>query len=110
MADVMTITDVAARKLKELLAAEQKGPELGLRVGVQGGGCSGLQYFLELDGARPDDAVVEKDGVKLLVDPKSATYVRGSQVDFVESLHDSGFRLTNPNAKGTCGCGHSFQT
>lgn len=108
--EVMTITEAAAKKIKEFLAAENKGPEFGLRIGVQGGGCSGFQYFMELDTARPDDKIVERDGAKLFIDPKSTMHVRGSQIDFVNDLHGSGFKIGNPNVKGSCGCGHSFQT
>ena len=104
---MITMTDVAAEKAKGLLEAEGK-PEYGLRIKVVGGGCSGFQYKLALDAQKPGDQVSEKNGVKLLVDPKSFLYLNGAEIDFVDSLMGSGFSLKNPNAKGSCGCSQSF--
>lgn len=104
---MITMTDVAAEKVKGLLEAEGK-PEYGLRVKVVGGGCSGFQYQLAFDAQKPGDQVTEKGGVKLLVDPKSFLYLNGAEIDFVDGLMGSGFSLKNPNAKGSCGCGQSF--
>jgi iron-sulfur cluster assembly protein len=104
----ITVTDKAAEKLKELLAQEGKGPEFGLRLGVQGGGCSGMSYFMDFDTAQPNDRVFEHQGVKVVVDPKSILYLSGSVLDYAEGLMGSGFSIKNPNVKGSCGCGHSF--
>ena len=106
----LSITPVAAAKLKELIAKEGKDPATtGLRLGVQGGGCSGYSYFMDFDAARPDDTVVERDGVKLIVDPRSINLLRGAALDYQEGLMGAGFAVRNPQVKGTCGCGSSFQ-
>ena len=82
----------------------------GLRLRVVGGGCSGFSYELGWEDAEQEgDQVVEASGVKVYVDPMSAPYLSGAQIDFVDSLYGSGFSINNPNAKGSCGCGHSFQ-
>lgn len=107
---MINVTALAAEKINELLAEEQK-PGAGLRVFVQGGGCSGFQYglMIEEDGASPDaDQVIESNGVMLYVDPISARYLKGAEVDFVDSMAGGGFTIRNPNAKTTCGCGSSF--
>lgn len=107
---MITVTPVAAEKINELLAEEQKAGA-GLRVFVQGGGCSGFQYglMIEEDGASPDsDKVIESNGVTLFVDPISVRYLKGAEVDFVDNLAGGGFTIRNPNAKTTCGCGSSF--
>ncbi|MCG3121560.1 MAG: Iron-sulfur cluster insertion protein ErpA [bacterium] len=106
---MVTITPKAAAEIQKIIAQENSG-ELALRVGVQGGGCSGLSYFLSLDkDARPDDKVFESSGVKVYLDSKSALYLEGTEVDFTDGLQGSGFTFKNPNAQRTCGCGHSFQ-
>lgn len=106
---MLTITSLAATKVQEFL--DQNGrPEAGLRVRVVGGGCSGFQYQLALDDAASDgDQVVEQNGIKLFVDPRSALYLDGTEIDFVDDLMGSGFKFNNPNATGSCGCGESFQ-
>jgi iron-sulfur cluster assembly protein len=105
------ISPRAAAKLKELLAAEKKDPATtGLRLGVQGGGCSGLTYLMEFDARRETDRVFSHDGVSVFVDPKSILYMSGSILDYNEGLMGSGFSIKNPNVKGSCGCGHSFTT
>lgn len=104
------VTETAASKISELLAEEQKDGS-GLRVFVQGGGCSGFQYGLMIDEGEGDtttDSVIESNGVKLLVDPISARYLKGAEVDFVDNVTGGGFTIKNPNAKSTCGCGSSF--
>ena len=107
----LSISPRAASKLKELLAAEKKDPALvGLRLGVQGGGCSGLTYLMEFDAKRETDRVFSLDGVSVFVDPKSILYMSGSILDYNEGLMGSGFSIKNPNVKGSCGCGHSFTT
>jgi len=105
---VIGFTDAAANKLKALIA-EEKNPNLKLRVFVNGGGCSGFQYGFEFDeDARDDDIKVEKSGVIMLVDAMSAQYLGGATVDYEEGLEGSRFVINNPNATSTCGCGASF--
>jgi iron-sulfur cluster insertion protein len=107
---LINVTPSAATKISELLTEENK-VEAGLRVFVQGGGCSGFQYGLMIDEGEGDastDAVIESNGVKLLVDPISARYLKGAEVDFVDNVTGGGFTIKNPNAKSTCGCGSSF--
>jgi iron-sulfur cluster insertion protein len=103
----ISLTGSAAKRVA-WIAERQHKPAI-LRLGVDGGGCSGFTYRFELaDHADADDAVVEMDGVKLVVDPVSLELVRGSAVDFVEDLGGAAFRVTNPNAQSGCGCGSSF--
>jgi len=105
---MINVSSSAATKIGELLAEEQK-PESGLRVFVQGGGCSGFQYGLMIeDSPGPGDQSFESNGVKLFVDPISVRYLSGAEVDFVDSVTGGGFTIRNPNAKSTCGCGSSF--
>ena len=112
--DVVTLTPVAAARVCELLK-EEKDPNLGLRIFVAGGGCSGLQYGMTLD-YRQDDSDTEvlikhKDGdFKVFIDDMSRTYVDRSEVDYVDSLMGAGFTVNNPNAVSSCGCGQSFKT
>ncbi len=106
---LVTVTDSAADRIKGLLDREDKLASHGLRMKVVGGGCSGLQYELAFDDAlRDDDQTIEAGGVRVFVDPKSALYLAGSTLDFVDSLQESGFKIENPNASTTCGCGSSF--
>ncbi|MDQ3169901.1 MAG: iron-sulfur cluster insertion protein ErpA [Acidobacteriota bacterium] len=108
--NMINVTDAAASKISELLIEENK-LEAGLRVFVQGGGCSGFQYGLMIDEGEGDaaaDKVFEVQGVKLLVDPISLRYLQGAEVDFVDNIAGGGFTIKNPNAKSTCGCGSSF--
>lgn len=108
IANLLTLTDRAVEQLKGLLAKEHN-PELGLRVFVSTGGCSGLNYGMALDDtAQDDDCILEQEGVKILVDEMSSYYLRSAQVDYVDSLMGGGFTVYNPNAKSTCACGHSF--
>ena len=108
---MINVTEAAADKITELLAEENK-TGAGLRVFVQGGGCSGFQYGLMIDeGAESDgstDQVFEVNGVRLFVDPISLRYLKGAEVDFVDNTMGGGFTIKNPNAKSTCGCGSSF--
>ena len=108
---MINVTELAAAKITELLAEEQK-PAAGLRVFVQGGGCSGFQYglMIEENGQGGADQVFESHGVKLFVDPISVRYLTGAEVDFVETVTGGGFTIKNPNATSTCGCGQSFTT
>jgi iron-sulfur cluster assembly protein len=107
---LLTITEVAANKLQKLLA-EKNIPDYGLRVFVAGGGCSGLQYGMAFEQeAREFDQVVDMHGIRLFVDPTSAQYLADASIDYVDSLMGGGFRIDNPNAVASCGCGHSFRT
>ena len=106
---MIQVTTSAVTKVKELLAAEER-QGFGLRVAVQGGGCSGFQYRLTFDDAQNEnDQVVEVDGIKVYVDAMSGMYLEGANIDYVDGLDGSGFKIDNPNATATCGCGHSFQ-
>jgi iron-sulfur cluster assembly accessory protein len=107
---MITVTQTAASKISELLAEENKR-QAALRVFVQGGGCSGFQYGLMIDegeGQTDTDQQIESNGIRLLVDPISARYLKGAEVDFIDNLTGGGFTIRNPNAKSTCGCGQSF--
>jgi iron-sulfur cluster assembly accessory protein len=106
---MVTVTEKAASKIKELLAQEQEEGVSVLRVAVQGGGCSGFQYGLMIEeGGGDADQVFESNGVKLFVDPVSVSYLKGAEVDFVDTVTGGGFTIKNPNATSTCGCGSSF--
>jgi iron-sulfur cluster assembly protein len=105
---MISISEVAADRIRGLLDKEGKGADYGLRVKVVGGGCSGLQYKLELDTPRQGDKVFERDGAKVLLDRKSFLYVNGTELDYRDDLMQSGFNLQNPNVKRACGCGASF--
>jgi iron-sulfur cluster assembly accessory protein len=107
---VLTVTPSAASKIRELLV-QRNIPNHALRVFVSGGGCSGLQYGMAFEGSpQAFDTQIEVDGVKLVVDPTSIMYVGGATIDFVDSLMGGGFRIDNPNAVSSCGCGSSFRT
>ena len=107
---VVTLTAKASEKLKEIIA-KQGREDLALRVYVTPGGCSGFSYGMTFaEGTEEGDAVVDLDGVKVVVDPMSAMYVKGSEIDFVDALMGGGFALRNPNAVSSCGCGQSFKT
>jgi iron-sulfur cluster assembly protein len=106
---LITLTDAAAAKIKGLMAEEADGEASVLRVAVQGGGCSGFEYALGFDaGAQEGDHELESNGVTVVVDPFSAPYLRGAEIDYLETIQESGFKISNPNAIGSCGCGHSF--
>lgn len=105
----ISITPSATAKLKEVMARHDK-KDLALRVYVTPGGCSGFSYGMTFsEGVEEDDAVIEHEGVKVVIDPMSAMYVKGSEIDFVDALMGGGFTLRNPNAVSTCGCGQSFK-
>jgi iron-sulfur cluster assembly accessory protein len=107
---MITLTTNAAAKVKGILEQEKENlPQGGLRIYVQGGGCSGFQYGMVLDEVAEGDQVIEAEGVKVIVDPMSLRYLEGAEVDYKEDLMGGGFAIKNPNAKSTCGCGHSFQ-
>ncbi len=106
MTDIV-LTERAARRIKEIMAGEPEGS--ALRISVEGGGCSGFQYAFEIDRTRQDDdLVVERDGARVLVDPVSVQYMSGSTIDFVDDLIGQSFKVQNPQATMSCGCGTSF--
>ncbi len=103
---MITLSDAAAQRAKELI---ESSDHVGLRPGVQGGGCSGFSYTLKFsDGAEEGDKVIESKGVEIHIDKKSYLYLIGTEIDYVEENLQSGFKFVNPNAKRTCGCGESF--
>ncbi|MEO6183787.1 MAG: iron-sulfur cluster insertion protein ErpA [Verrucomicrobiota bacterium] len=106
---VVSVTESAANEIKAMLTREEGNAGKSLRVYVEGGGCSGMQYGMVFDEKRPDDNTIELHGVAVLVDPFSANYLRGSVVDFSDALTGGGFKITNPQAKQSCGCGKSFE-
>jgi iron-sulfur cluster assembly protein len=105
---LLSLTPVAAAKVRDLLAEEPDGDALVLRVAIQGGGCSGFQYGLGFDSVAEGDIELELEGVPVVVDPFSAPYLRGTTIDFLNTIQESGFKIDNPNATASCGCGHSF--
>jgi iron-sulfur cluster assembly protein len=106
---IVSLTAGAAAKIKDLMAEEPEGEAAVLRIAVQGGGCSGFQYALGFDrGPQEGDNEVESYGIPVVVDPFSAPYLAGTEIDWVEGLQ-AGFAINNPNVSGSCGCGHSFQ-
>jgi len=107
MAIDVTVSERAARKIGEILGREPSGTML--RVSVQGGGCSGFQYKFDTERARADDdVVIERSGATVLIDPVSLDYMAGSEIDFVDDLIGSSFKVHNPKATASCGCGTSF--
>jgi iron-sulfur cluster assembly protein len=105
---IVSLTPAAAVKIRDLMAGEEDVSVL--RVAIEGGGCSGFQYGLGFDrGAQEGDLEFECEGVSVVVDPFSAPYLTGAQVDYLETIQESGFKIENPNAVSSCGCGHSFQ-
>jgi iron-sulfur cluster assembly accessory protein len=107
---MVTVTDTAAQKIRELMASDPEGEVSVLRIAVQGGGCSGFQYALGFDrGPQDGDNEVEANGVRIVIDPFSAPYLTGSEIDFVDALMGAGFAINNPNVQAACGCGSSFQ-
>lgn len=106
---LIEVTPPAAQRIRDLLEKEGKLATHGLRMKVIGGGCSGLRYELAFDDqVRDADTELEVGGVRLIVDEKSALYLAGTTLDFVDTLQESGFKMQNPNASSTCGCGESF--
>ena len=105
----ITLTPKAAAKVQALMKDPAQAGATGLRIKVVGGGCSGLSYQLGLErAAGPDDKVITSEGITVYLDPKSALFVSGTQIDYEESMMGGGFAFKNPNAKGSCGCGSSF--
>ena len=105
----ITISEKAANEIKRIMEENKITDNFGLRVGVKGGGCSGLTYNLGFDAEqKAGDTIIEQSGIKLFVDGKSLFYLAGTELDFSDGLNGKGFTFNNPNAKRTCGCGESF--
>jgi iron-sulfur cluster assembly protein len=106
---LVSLTATAAEKVRELMAEDPSGESSVLRVAIQGGGCSGFQYGLGFDsGPAEGDEQLEQHGVTVVIDPHIAPYLKGATIDFLSGLAESGFKIDNPNAQASCGCGHSF--
>lgn len=107
--DIIHLTESAASQVREMLAKEENGASKGLRVFIESGGCSGLQYGMVFDEKREGDFSMQFHGVPVWVDNVSAEYLKGSVVDYSEALTGGGFKISNPRAKSSCGCGKSFE-
>jgi len=105
---LVTITEKARAEIRTIFERDKRDGEVGLRLGVIGGGCSGLSYQMEFSERRTDDSVIECEGFTVLLDPKSTIYLKGITLDFQDGLQGKGFVFGNPNATNTCGCGESF--
>lgn len=108
LSNIVNLTDKAVEQVKSIFEKENKGEDFGLRLGVVGGGCSGLSYKIDFDTKKEKDNVLEFDGVKVYIDLKSSIYLKGVTLDFKDGLNGKGFVFINPNAANTCGCGESF--
>jgi len=106
---MITATPSAVKHLRELLQSRPTEEGTGLRLMVKRGGCAGMEYAMKLDQAGGQDQVFDQDGVKLIVDPESMGFLDGSQIDYSDSLSDAGFKVENPQAARSCGCGSSFE-
>lgn len=106
---MITLTDTAAAKVREFMIAKDR-EDLALRIYISKGGCSGFSYGMALDSANEDDQLYEMGDVKVVIDPESAPYLEGIEVDYTHSLMGGGFSINNPNAVSSCGCGNSFRT
>ena len=106
---MIAVTENAVKHLRELLLSEGGHADKGLRLSVQRGGCAGLEYAMKIDARGADDHVFESQGVAIIVDSGSLSYLNGSRLDYVDGLNDAGFKLENPNAARSCGCGTSFE-
>jgi iron-sulfur cluster assembly protein len=107
---MVTVTESAATKIRALMAEEPEGDISVLRIAIQGGGCSGFQYALGFDrGPQDGDNEIEMNGVRVVIDPFSAPYLTGAEIDYVDALMGAGFAINNPNVEAACGCGSSFQ-
>lgn len=109
MDSVVTLTESAARQIATMLSEDKEHAGKNLRVFVEAGGCSGMQYGMVFDEKRDDDLSADYNGVGVVVDPFSANYIRGAVIDFSDELTGGGFKINNPNAHSSCGCGKSFQ-
>lgn len=108
MSEIVHVTEKAIDQIRNIFSSEKPGPSKGLRLAVVGGGCSGLQYKIEFSEQKDKDNIIEKDGLRILVDPKSSIYLKDVILDFKDGLNGKGFVFENPNATNTCGCGESF--
>ncbi len=106
--EIVRITEKAIGQIKTIFESEGPGPEKGLRLAVIGGGCSGLQYKIEFSDLKDKDNIIERDDVRIYIDPKSSIYLKDVILDFKDGLNGKGFVFENPNATNTCGCGESF--
>ena len=106
---VVNLTERAAAHVRSMLIEQPENAGKTLRVYVEGGGCSGMQYGMVFDEKRDEDFVRDCHGIPVLVDPFSANYLRGTQIDYVDALTGGGFKISNPNARQSCGCGKSFE-
>ena len=106
--DLVQISDKALAQIKVIFEQEKPNADTGLRLAVVGGGCSGLSYKIEFGQIKEKDNIIELDGIKVLIDPKSSIYLKGILLDYKDGLNGKGFVFDNPNAKNTCGCGESF--
>lgn len=105
----ITLTDAALEELKGILARKEAAATAGLRLGVQRGGCAGLQYTMQVAERQEGDQVIEQDEVRVFIAPDSLDFLRGCHIDYSHDLSDSGFKVVNPNAARSCGCGTSFE-
>ena len=105
---IITLTEKAILHMESIVKAENKGPNFGVRIGVVGGGCSGLSYKVELSEQKEKDNILEFTSFKVFIDPKSSIYLKGVILDFKDGLNGKGLVFENPQAKNTCGCGESF--
>ncbi|HEY3901571.1 MAG TPA: iron-sulfur cluster assembly accessory protein [Chthoniobacter sp.] len=105
---MIQVTDPAIRQLQVMLG-EQEDPAQGLRIFVENGGCAGMQYAMGFAPAKPGDEVIEREGVKVIIDAESVRFLEGSTIDYSDDLAGAGFRIKNPNAVRSCGCGTSFE-
>ena len=106
---MISLTDSAVKQL-HVLVSEQDDATKGLRIFVESGGCAGMQYGMALDHPKEGDEIVEREGVRVIVDAESGAFLRGATIDYSDGLAGSGFRINNPNAVRSCGCGTSFET
>jgi iron-sulfur cluster assembly accessory protein len=106
---MITVTDNAVKHLRELLESQGAADGKGLRLLVSRGGCAGMEYVMKMDLPAPADHVFDREGVAVIVDDESFTYLDGSSLDYQDSLNDEGFKVINPNAERSCGCGSSFE-
>ena len=107
-AQIVTITPKALERMADIVAGEAKGENFGVRLGVVGGGCSGLSYKIDFDTEKEKDNILSFEKVRVFIDPKSSIYLKGVTLDFKDGLNGKGFVFVNPNATNTCGCGESF--
>lgn len=108
MEQILNVTEKALNHIREIYKQEHQGLDKGLRLGVTGGGCSGLSYKIEFSEPREKDNIMDFGDIKILIDPKSSIYLKGVELDFKDGLNGKGFVFSNPNATNTCGCGESF--